>query len=105
MDAEETQSEGGLPGWEKKALEALRWDWDTAYVIGYDDEHGWYAGRRDRIGELITADDPDALRRKIGENYAIKPVPREPRRRTETLTPGRVLGTDPGELMTRSTEP
>lgn len=105
MDAEETQSEDGLPGWEEKALEALRWDWDTAYVIGHDDEHGWYAGRRDRIGELITADDPDALRRKIAENYAIKPVPREPRRRTETLTPGRVLGTDPGELITQSAEP
>jgi hypothetical protein len=75
MDAEQTQSEGVLPGGEEKALEALRWDWDTAYLIGYDEEHGWYAGRRDRIGELITADDPDALRRKIAENYAIKPVP------------------------------
>jgi hypothetical protein len=105
MDTEQTQGEGGPLGREEKALEALRWDWDTAYVIGHDDEHGWYDGRRDRIGELITADDPDALRRKIAENYAIKPVPREPRRRTETRTPGRVLGTDPGELMTRSAEP
>jgi hypothetical protein len=86
MDAEQTQSEGGLPGWEEKALEALRWDWDTAYMIDHDDEHGWYAGRRDRIGELITADDPDALRRKIAENYAIS-LSRE--NRTDGRRPGR----------------
>ena len=86
------------------ALEALRWDWDTAYMIGHDEEHGWYAARKDKIGELITADDPDALRREIAENYAMKPVPREPLRRKGAQTVVPVLGTEPGEVLTGSPE-
>ena len=105
MDTEQAQDECGLSAWEAHALEALRWDWDTAYLIGHDDEHGWYAGRRDKIGALITAHDPDSLRREIAANYALKPVPREPRPRREIQTAGRVLGAEPGELLTGSAEP
>jgi hypothetical protein len=98
------QTEVGLKPWEQDALEALQWDWDTAYLIGHDDEHGWFAGRLDKIGDLITADDPDALRREIAENYATKPVPREPLRREAAQPAGRALGTDPGELLAGSAE-
>jgi hypothetical protein len=41
----------------------------------------------------------------ITVDYAVKPVPREPRRRTEAQTPERALGADPGELLTESAEP
>lgn len=85
-----------LRPWEEQALKALRWDWDTAYLIGHDEEHGWYAGRRDKIGDLITAPDPDALRREIAGNYALKPVPREPRPRKATQAACRVPGADAG---------
>jgi hypothetical protein len=56
------QAQGGLKPWDEAALEALRWDWDTAYLIGHDDKRGWWAARRDRIGGLLTAGSPDALR-------------------------------------------
>jgi hypothetical protein len=98
------QTEVGLKPWEQDALEALRWDWDTAYLIDHDEENGWHAARKDKIGELITADDPDALRREIAGNYAMKPVPREPLRRKAPQTAGRALGTEPGELLTGSAE-
>lgn len=98
------ESQRSLTIWEEKALEALRWDWDTAYIIGHDEEHGWFAGRRDKIGALITAEDPEALRREIAEDYALKPVPREPRPRGREAPAGRVLGAEPGELLTESPE-
>jgi hypothetical protein len=58
-------------------LEALRWDWGEAYLIGHDDERGWWAARRDRIGSLLTGADPDALRGQIRADYALKRVPRD----------------------------
>jgi hypothetical protein len=95
---------GSLRPWEEQALEALQWDWDTAYLIGHDDKHGWYAGRRDKIGDLITTADPDALRREIAKDYAVRPVPREPRR-GQADGGTRVLGADAGDLLTESAEP
>jgi len=105
VDTEQAQDEERRPDWEQKALEALRWDWDTAYVIGRDDEHGWYAGRRDKIGELITDSDPDALRREIAQNYTLKPVPRKPGPRARAHRPALVLGAEAGELLTETAEP
>lgn len=60
-----------------EALSALLFSWEEAYRIGHDDEHGWWAARRDQIGGLITAADPGALRTAIIENYMLKPVPRD----------------------------
>ena len=60
-----------------EALEALRWDWGEAYLIGHDDERGWWAARRDRIGSLLIGADPDALRAAIRADYALKRVPRD----------------------------
>jgi hypothetical protein len=94
-----------LKPWEQDALEALRRDWDTAYRIGYDEEHGWYAARRDQIGALITTEDPDALRREIADDYVLMPVPREPRARAHADQRAGVLGADAGELLTESAEP
>ena len=59
------------------ALEALRWDWGEAYLIGHDDERGWWAARRDRIGSLLTGADPEGLRAAIRADYALKRVPRD----------------------------
>ncbi len=59
-----------------RALEALTWDWGEAYLIGHDDERGWWASRRDQIGDLLTAAGPDGLRRQIRADYALRPVPR-----------------------------
>jgi hypothetical protein len=60
-------------------LAALQWNWGEAYLIGYDDEHGWWASRRDQIGGLITTGSPDELTAEIWADYALKPVPREAR--------------------------
>ena len=105
MDDLETGTGRGVPGVDGDALEALRFGWGDAYLIDYDIERGYWAARRDRIGGLLTAGDPDELRQAITDDYAVKPVRREPRRRTEAQAPERALGTDPGELLTRSAEP
>lgn len=60
-----------------QALEALRFHWGDAYEIGEDDENGWWAKRRDGIGGLITAADPDELRRLIYADHDLMPVPRD----------------------------
>jgi|HubBroStandDraft_6_1064221.scaffolds.fasta_scaffold151714_2 hypothetical protein len=61
---------------EKEALDALEFDWGDAYMIGRDDERGWWAARRDRIGGYFTAPGPDELREAIRADYALEPVPR-----------------------------
>lgn len=57
-------------------LAALQWNWGEAYLIGYDDEHGWWASRRDQIGGLLTEAGPDELRAAIIADYDLKRVPR-----------------------------
>jgi hypothetical protein len=58
------------------ALEALRWNWDSAYDIGFDREHGWTARRKDGRGALIEAGWPEELRREILADYMDMPVSR-----------------------------
>jgi hypothetical protein len=99
------QPQSALAPSEQAALEAIRFGWGDAYLIDYDVERGYWAARRDKIGGLLTAPDPDGLRDAITGDYAVKPVPREPRRRGEALAPDGARGTDPGELLTRSAEP
>jgi len=98
------QPQSTLTPSERDALEAIRFGWDTAYRIGHDDEHGYWAARRDRIGGLLTAATPDELRQAITEDYAVKPVPREPARRARGDGEA-VLGADPGALLTGRSEP
>jgi hypothetical protein len=99
------QAEAGRPAREEEALDALRFGWGDAYMIGHDDERGWWAARRDKIGDLLTADAPDALRDAISDDYAVKPVPREPAARGGRDGGKPVLGADPGALLTGSGEP
>lgn len=61
----------------EQALSALRYGWGDAYLIGCDDERGWWAARRDQIGGYLTAHDPDGLWTAIHEDYDLKPVPRD----------------------------
>jgi hypothetical protein len=85
-------------------LEALRFGWGDAYLIDFDVERGYWAARRDRIGSLLTAASPDELRQAITEDYAAKPVPREPAARGRRDGGQPVLGADPGALLTGSSE-
>jgi hypothetical protein len=62
---------------DKDALDALEFDWGEAYMIGRDDERGWWAARRDRIGGYFTAPGSDELREAIRVDYDLKPVPRD----------------------------
>lgn len=62
---------------DKEALKELDFDWGEAYLIGHDDKRGWWAGRRDRVGHLLTAPGPDELRAAIRADYEAKPVPRD----------------------------
>lgn len=61
----------------EQELAALQWNWGEAYLIGCDDEHGWWASRRDQIGGLIIEAGPDELRAAIIADYDLKPVPRD----------------------------
>jgi hypothetical protein len=99
------QGEDGQPPREEEALEAIRFGWGDAYLIGHDDDRGYWAARRDRIGSLLTALTPDELRQAITEDYALMPVPREPATRSGPGGGKPVLGTDPGALLTGSAEP
>jgi hypothetical protein len=103
--AEKPAEDRRLGDVDEEALEALRFGWGDAYLIGHDDERGYWAARRDRIGGLLTAANPEELRQAITEDYAVKPVPREPAERGGRDGGKAVLGADPGALLTRSPEP
>ena len=103
--ADKPAEDGRLCSVDEAALEALRFGWGDAYLIGHDDERGYWAARRDRIGGLFAATNPDELRRAITSDYAFKPVPREPARRGGRDFGKPILGADPGALLTGSSEP
>jgi hypothetical protein len=71
----ESTAEG--PVMDGQALEALRFGWGDAYEIGRDDERGYWARRRDRLGGDMTAADPDRLWAEINADDALKAVPRD----------------------------
>ena len=100
-----TGDAGALRPWEQDALDAVRFGWGDAYLIGHDEEHGYWAARRDRIGGLLIAIGPDELRQAIIEDYAVKPVPREPAARGGRDGGKALLGADPGALLSGTAEP
>jgi len=67
-------AEGLSPDEVKRALEALEPDFGEAFMLGYDEEHGWHAARRDRIGGYLEGDTPGELRTAMAESLAMKPV-------------------------------
>ena len=98
--ADETDQAQDKPkSWDEAALETLRWNWGEAYFIGHDDENGWWAARRDRIGGLLTGADPAELEQAISADYMLKPVPRELPTDPDPDDPVLIPGTDPGALM------
>ena len=56
-------------------LAALRFHWDTAYQIEFD-EHGWRARRIGSQHGWLTAADPDGLYKEIREDYSPQLLPR-----------------------------
>lgn len=72
---------GGIPveltPADKEALAELEFHWGGAYVIGRDGNGTWWAARRDRIGEVITATSAEELHALIRADYNTRPVPRE----------------------------
>jgi hypothetical protein len=77
MDGAAPQAAEGSERRDEQELAALQWNWGEAYLIGFDDEHGWWASRRDQIGGLITESGPDELTAAIRADYTLKPVPRD----------------------------
>ena len=71
--------------WQADELAALVFNWGEAYLIGCDDQHGWWASRRDQVGSLLTGASPDELHAAIVADYELKPVPRD----LGDLAPGR----------------
>jgi hypothetical protein len=61
----------------EQALNELRWHWGDAYLIGYDEQRGWWAARRDQVGALLSAADADKLHQVICDDYDAKPVSRD----------------------------
>jgi hypothetical protein len=60
-----------------QAVDALRLSWGEAYVIGVGLD-GFWARRLDKLGGEIRAADPDELRRRVGEDYAVRSVRSRP---------------------------
>jgi hypothetical protein len=60
----------------RQQLETLRIFWGQHYEFGSPGEHDWQARRRDRTGEVMRADTPDALQSKVAADfYPPGPVP------------------------------
>ena len=56
-------------------LDALRWHWDSAYLISFFEPDNWVAQRRDNR-ETLRADNPVDLRDLIVADYNANPVSR-----------------------------
>ena len=52
-----------------KVLDVLRLLWNGEYLIGHDDEHGWWASRRGVVGHILTASSPEELGQLIGHDF------------------------------------
>jgi hypothetical protein len=58
-------------------LKWLRYNWGDAYRIGWDRVRGYWARRRDGLGDEITAGDAWELSEKIRADYKARRVPRD----------------------------
>ncbi len=54
---------------EELGLEVLRRYWGVLYQIGHDEERGWWAARRGRVGVLLTAASPEELSAAMAADY------------------------------------
>ncbi len=69
---------------DRRLLEALEWNWGEAYEFRAGEV--WTARRRDGLGGLIEAPDPEGLRAGVLADYLLKPVPRQPDHEPEPKT-------------------
>lgn len=73
-EAAAPQAAGGMsPEDIAKMLDVLWLLWADEYLIGYDDERGWWAARRGVTGHLMTADSPESLGQMIGDDFGPGP--------------------------------
>jgi hypothetical protein len=77
MDDKAAPQAAGTGTADEHALAELRWGWGEAYRIGWDPARGWWARRRDGLGEDITAGDPGGLSTAVYRDYSLRPVPRD----------------------------
>jgi hypothetical protein len=56
------------------ALEALRLDYGHVYLIGCDEDRGWWASPHGVVGEYLTEDTPGGLRAAIAAHYRLRGV-------------------------------
>jgi hypothetical protein len=69
MDEAASQAAEGMSAGDiAKVLDVLWLLWEDEYLIGCNDEHGWWASRRGVVGHIMTADSPEELGRMIGDD-------------------------------------
>lgn len=59
------QAAAGMTPGEEQALGVLRALWEPEYLVGYDEEHGWWASRAGVTGHLLVAPGPEELSREL----------------------------------------
>ena len=62
---------------EQDMLAELESRWGEAYIIGHDEERGWWAARRGSIGRFFTAPGPGELQEAIAGDCQAGPGPRD----------------------------
>lgn len=61
------------PAGEDQALEALRLGWNDTYEFGLGLD-GYWARRRDGLGDAMISHDPEEVRRQVHEDYGMWPA-------------------------------
>jgi hypothetical protein len=70
MDQAAPQAAGGMSAEDTaKVLDVLRLLWEDEYLVGFDDDHGWWASRRGAIGHIMIANSPDELGQMLGDDF------------------------------------
>lgn len=64
--------DGDTEASEDQVLDALQHNWDGAYEFGIG-LGGYWARRRDGLGETLVHHDPGELRRMVSEDHATYP--------------------------------
>lgn len=70
MDQAAPQAAGSMSAEDiAKVLDALRPLWEDEYLVGFDDDHGWWASRLGVIGHIMTANSPEELGQMLGDDF------------------------------------
>jgi hypothetical protein len=52
-----------------KVLDVLLLLWEDEYLIGFDEDAGWWASRRGLVGHIMTAHTPEELGQALGGDF------------------------------------